>query len=454
MLSAILPALLILSPRAAEAFCGFYVAQADTELFNEASKVVMVRDGNRTVLTMANDFQGDVKDFAIVIPVPTVLEEGQINIADPGIIDHLDRYTAPRLVEYHDPDPCAPRYLEDRMVMSAMPEVDGAVGRGAASAKSLGVTIEAEYAVGEYDIQILSAEQSDGLLVWLNQEGYRLPAGAEEILGSYIRDELKFFVAKVNLAELAASDYQMLRPLSVAYESPRFTLPIRLGTLNAKGEQELFVFAITRNGRVETTNYRTVKLPSNVDVPIFVRDEFGEFYKAMFNQQVAEKGAATTFLEYAWDMNWCDPCAADPLSVAQLRELGVFWLADQPFTQPMPRRGMIAPQAVNAFVTRLHLRYTDETHPQDLEFQITGDRQNWQGRYILRHPFTGEATCEAAEGYYTQLHDRFEKEARTLAELTGWQIADIRQSMAENGQNPADFKAGAPQPWWRRMWSD
>ena len=47
-------------------FCGFYVAKADTKLFNKASQVVLVRDGDRTVLTMANDFKGEPKEFAVV----------------------------------------------------------------------------------------------------------------------------------------------------------------------------------------------------------------------------------------------------------------------------------------------------------------------------------------------------------------------------------------------------
>ena len=88
------------------AFCGFYVARADTSLFNRASQVVLVRDDDRTVITMANDFEGDVKDFAVVVPVPTFIERGQINVADRAHVEHLDAYTAPRLVEYHDSDPC------------------------------------------------------------------------------------------------------------------------------------------------------------------------------------------------------------------------------------------------------------------------------------------------------------------------------------------------------------
>src|SRR5262245_16943699 len=89
------------------AFCGFYVAKADTKLFNKASQVVLVRDGDRTVMTMANDFEGDPKEFAVVIPVPTVLTRGQIHVGEKALIDHLDAYSAPRLVEYFDQNPCA-----------------------------------------------------------------------------------------------------------------------------------------------------------------------------------------------------------------------------------------------------------------------------------------------------------------------------------------------------------
>jgi len=39
---------------------------------------VLVRDGEHTVLTMGSDFQGDPREFAVVIPVPTPIERGQI----------------------------------------------------------------------------------------------------------------------------------------------------------------------------------------------------------------------------------------------------------------------------------------------------------------------------------------------------------------------------------------
>src|SRR5688572_6018516 len=96
----------------ADAFCGFYVAKADAKLFNKASQVVLVRDENKTVLTMANDYEGKVKDFAVVVPVPTPITRQQIHIGDMKVIEHLDAYTSLRLVEYHDEDPCNPMRYE------------------------------------------------------------------------------------------------------------------------------------------------------------------------------------------------------------------------------------------------------------------------------------------------------------------------------------------------------
>src|SRR5437867_9228641 len=194
--------------------------------------------------------------------------------------------------------------------------------------RSLGVTIEARYTVGEYDILILSAQQSNGLETWLRENGYRIPPGASSVLGSYLKQGMRFFVAKVNLAEQAKLGYSVLRPIQVAYESPRFMLPIRLGMVNADGQQELFICALTRKGRVETTNYRTVKVPSDTEVPLFVKDAFADFYRAMFDEQVRKESMQAVFTEYAWDMSWCDPCASPPLSSDELRGLGVSWLDD------------------------------------------------------------------------------------------------------------------------------
>ena len=102
---------LALSIAPAGAFCGFYVAKADSKMFNKSSKVVLTRDGQQTAITMASDYEGEPNEFALVVPVPTFIERNQIDVVEPATVDHLDAYTAPRLVEYHDPDPCAPQMV-------------------------------------------------------------------------------------------------------------------------------------------------------------------------------------------------------------------------------------------------------------------------------------------------------------------------------------------------------
>jgi len=288
--------------------------------------------------------------------------------------------------------------------------------------------VEATYDVGEYDVSILSAQESDGLVNFLNDNGYKIPAGAEAVLGSYIQQKMRFFIAKVNLVRMEKMGNGFLRPLQVRYETPKFMLPIRLGTVNANGPQDLIIYALTKNGRVETANYRTVKLPSDLDVPLYVKNDFGNFYKALFDRAVGRENMRAVFVEYAWDMAWCDPCAADPLSNKQLVELGARWIASDDDTR---FRGA---QGANVYVTRLHVRYDAKTFPEDLVLLETRDRTNFQGRYVLRHPWTGATACEPGARYQASLPARFEKEAQNLAGLTGWSLADIQSRMEANGQ--------------------
>jgi len=411
------------------AFCGFYVSKADTKLYNQASQVVIARDGDRTVLTMANDFQGEVKDFAIVVPVPTVLQKEQVRVAEPKIIERLDAFSAPRLVEYFDSDPCAPVY-EGNMPAAAPRGAARDEIRGRRGADNLGVTVEARFNVGEYDIVILSAKESGGLETWLNQNGYKIPQGAKELLQPYIRSAMKFFVAKVNLDKFEESGYQLLRPIQIFYKSPKFILPIRLGMINALSEQDVILYILSPKGQAETTNYRTVKIPSNTNIPLFVKEEFGDFYKSMFQNSYTKEDRKVAFLEYAWDMSSCDPCSAEPLSLQELKQADVFWLDDDSTNNsPMPRGFRPSVPSSNVFISRLHIRYTRNKFPEDPMFQETSNRESFQGRYVLQHPFTGDLQCAAGREYKQSLPKRFEQEAQTLAKLTNWNIQDIRRKM-------------------------
>src|SRR5438876_29705 len=92
----------------------------------------------------------DLREFAVVVPVPTVLEKGQSRGGDKAVIDRIDAYSAPRLVEYFDPDPCM---MLDRALKSpAMESITVTNAAKVCRDSALGITIEARYTVGEYDI--------------------------------------------------------------------------------------------------------------------------------------------------------------------------------------------------------------------------------------------------------------------------------------------------------------
>jgi hypothetical protein len=430
LVSLTLALLLSFAPAArALAFCGFYVGGADAKLFNKASQVIIAHQGDRTVLTMANDFQGEVKDFALVVPVPTAISREQVKVSDRQILKKLDQFSQPRLVEYTDPDPCAPAvaYDAESMSTSGAPMPSASAVAKAGRSPNLGVTVEDRFKVNEYEILILSAKESDGLEIWLNQNGYKLPSGASAVLQPYIRQKMKFFVAKVDLKEFDKNGDGFLRPLQISYKSPKFMLPIRLGMVNAQGEQDLLAYILSPKGQVEVTNYRTVKIPSNQEIPEFVQSDFGTFYKSTFQRAYEQADKKVAFMEYAWDTSNCDPCSSEPPTSQELRQAGAFWVQSNPNSL-----------GGATFITRLHVRYARDKFAEDLVFQQTSNREQFQGRYVLNHPHREGLTCEAARDYQKKVVDRQAQEASNLVTLTGWQLADVQKQIQPISINVAD----------------
>ena len=415
----------LLASGSASAFCGFYVARADATLFNDRSEVILVRDGQRTIITMRNDFNGSVTDFAMVVPVPTVLQQSDIRIVERSVFSALDAYSSPRLVEYWDENPCQRwQYAEAEEVMDMATSTNNARAPRLREKKAedYGVTIEARYAVGEYDILILGAKESNGLKDWLLDNGYKIPESAHEVLDPYIRSGMKFFVVKVDLQRMQASGYDFLRPIQVRFESEKFMLPIRLGMANSSGVQDMIVYAFTRTGRVECVNYRTVKVPSDKNIPLFTKERFGEFYKDLFARNWKQEGRNAVALEYAWNVtpSWggmkCDPCVGPPPMPNEFAQAGVDWAGNG---------------GGQVFFTRLHVRYGRDKFPQDLAFQVTPNTEHFQARYILTHPATGDLSCNAGQDYLEELFYRRTREMDELYALTGWDLTNERNYMNE-----------------------
>jgi hypothetical protein len=396
-------AVIAVTPSAARAFCGFYVDGAGSEMFNNATMVVMMRDGTRTVLSMQNNYEGPPSDFAMVVPVPVVLQKENVKTLPSEVFDRVDKLAAPRLVEYWEQDPCMVAPPMEEMAVMKSGAARPAAPRGGA-ADDLGVKIEAQFKVGEYEVVILSARDSTGLDKWLAQEGYKIPDGSEPLLRPYVEAGSKFFVAKVDVEQVKFVDGRAkLSPLRFHYDTEKFQLPVRLGLVNSGGTQDLIVHILAKGKRYEVANYPNVTIPTNIDVDDSARDEFASFYTALFDSTL-EKNKGAVITEYSWDASSCDPCPTPALDGSELATLG----------------GDVIPDGQDAWgfvLTRLHARYGKDSLGEDLVFSeakpiaggrewrtgekgqlekgaVDASRNMFQARYAIRYPWTGKIECD------------------------------------------------------------
>jgi hypothetical protein len=366
---------------AAGAFCGTYVGSAEAELINRASQVVVAREGEQTTLTLVNDYEGDLLDFAVVIPVPQVLTEDDVSLVDSTYVARADAYSAPRLVSYTCDNFDSGWSDHDRGWGCNDKE---AVDSASADDGDLEVEVVEAFTVGEYQFVILDAEQSADLYTWLSEQGYSLPAGAEALLDEYIEGGSYFLAARVTL-EAADDEETWLSPIQLRYTDPAFSLPIRIGTISSPGRQDLIIYAITSSsdGAVGISNYTQVALDDECMWPSEDYGEFGDFYLDALTAEVDDVGGAGWVQEYSWAPTSCDPCSSDPLDSSELSALG------------------FDGGASDAHFTRLHVQYTPEAATQDLMLYTTGIGSTDQVRYITydhdledRYPICGEGWAE------------------------------------------------------------
>ncbi len=440
---------LLMLPLSASAFCGFYVSGAGGKLFNDASMVVLLRDGTRTVLSMQNNYRGPAEDFALVVPVPVILSKENVKTIPRAAFRRIDQLASPRLVEIPK-EQCPVLGIGG---IGTLGRGGGTGGYGSGSG-GLGVKVEARFEVDEYEIVVLSAKYSLGLETWLKENKYQIPEGAAALLQPYVQSGSKFFVARVDSKKAKFEKVKdasgkeksqlLLSPLRFHYDSETFSLPVRLGLVNSGGTQDLIVHVVAK-GRYELANGKNVFVPTNVDVSPRARAQFGGFYKELLSRTFKlNPGAAVT--EFAWQGALpppqrmvsggiygvtCDPCPPphlidDPLA----RYLGVDLLPNIKTDEE------VAAFTQAATLTRLHLRYTKDSAPDDLVFKLgravhggipdvkgamTAESNRFQGRYLMwtdgcgagnsafGRMFSGASTMSGPQTTATELVDPFEQ---------------------------------------------
>jgi hypothetical protein len=343
--------------------------------------------------------------------VPVILKKENVTTLPKTVFARVDTLASPRLVEDYEPGVCPPIPPPTPSMASRM---EGGAG-APPPARDLGVKVEAKFEVGEYEIVILSAKDALGLDIWLKEEKYKIPKGADALLKPYVQNNWKFFVARVNAKKVTFENGQaVLSPLRFHYDSEKFELPVRLGLANSGGTQDLIVHVIAKQ-RYELANAKNTMMPTNIQLTESAMPVFGGIYAELMDRTFkANPGAAIT--EFAWKGAvppptvmvgggiyhvTCDPCSPPvPVDDPLARYLGADVLPGVKTDED------VAKFAFASTLTRIHLRYTKDSLTDDLVFKavepIAGGipevektglakENRFQGRYIVTHPFDQSA---------------------------------------------------------------
>jgi MYXO-CTERM domain-containing protein len=313
-------ALLVLTQSSpASALPGFFASKGAESPLSHSAHAVLMRNGGKTAVTIMVDYEGDLKPFAWVVPVPKDVEVEAVKTMKRDSVEHVDVISAPRFHEFWEMDPCDSEDLEqewerDLKVKNPMAQ-EGLKKRDSVML----LDFDPEFKESVYAFSIVDANT---IKSWLEGKGYMLPKGVAGRLGAYA--DFNFLIAEVDTKklELLGDDRAILTPLRyVTGQEPRLGSTLGLG--NADGKQELLLFVLDPERRMEVSNYKNVFPPTNIHVDFKVKERMGEFYAAIFDK-TQEKNPGAFVVEYAWNVEGCgQPCPSTKLAVSELLTLGV-----------------------------------------------------------------------------------------------------------------------------------
>ena len=197
---------------------GFFVIAPYLDVYQSAQRAVILYGNSTQHLILSIRFEGDVEEFAWVIPVPN---KPEIAVSDSELFWELSDLT-----------------------IRAIPK---AFFGCAAAPSPDGVDVIQEQVVGPYATAILSAGDPTALVDWLNANGYFFPEDGQEIISEYIEKEWYFVATRINSVAEDTGDALAegsIEPIVLSFASDEIVYPLRITSLSATSpEVLLYVFA-------------------------------------------------------------------------------------------------------------------------------------------------------------------------------------------------------------------
>ncbi|MCK6529138.1 DUF2330 domain-containing protein [Myxococcota bacterium] len=254
--------------------CGGFFCQV-VAIDQNAERILFEVNPDGTVTTTVEiTYTGGADEFSWIVPVPDTPTD--LAVAPSSALKLLDAGTAPRIIP-------PPQEFPPGM------EMDNAL---AAEDGGGGVYVEDLPQVGGYAPQVISSDDPEALIDWLNDNGYVITPEMEPFVEGYVASGMKFL--GIQLA--SGADVGDIAPLTMTYPGDAPMVPLVMTSVSAEPEMSFMVF-VTGAQRYESTNYVNL-LFDDADLQADPRTGATNYYP-LVSWQADEAGGRAFFTEYA-----------------------------------------------------------------------------------------------------------------------------------------------------------
>jgi hypothetical protein len=258
--------------------CGGLFCQ-NVPVNQQAERIIFAVKDNGTITAYVQiNYTGTASDFSWVVPVPSV---PAVDVLEMATFTELQTLTDPIIVSPQIPS-CA------AMPVPAMAMDDATTAQGQNE-----VQVLASGTAGPFAFDVVTSEDPEALVVWLEDNSYRITEEMKPLVAVYTAEGM-FFLAMKLQPEQGVQDIQ---PVSMTYLSDHPMIPIRLTAVAAIENMSIYTW-IFGNAQAYPTNYAHPIIPDE-----HIRGDFFQFggtnYLSVVDQTVDLYGGRAFITEYA-----------------------------------------------------------------------------------------------------------------------------------------------------------
>lgn len=225
----------------AETMCVLFPA-GGRDIFGVSQRNILIFDNGRISLIPQVQFEGDARDFGIVVPVPGLPELATVNGA---VFAEASFLTQPLVRRSNKGCSC-----DDEVVVSPMFDTGAMAENARVDDMGNGVTIIYEEIVGTYQAVVLQATQAGALSTWLNDNGYRYNPADSSVLAGYVQQNWYFVAMKLDTNQVPPqidvwwSAVTSPAKISFPYDEDALTYPLKISAISTNEKAEILVYTI------------------------------------------------------------------------------------------------------------------------------------------------------------------------------------------------------------------